>query len=223
MRSPHRIQLVIALVFVQYATVGESHKVKASILQDRTSYFNLQAKSSDHPLLFFDRRDVDVMISQSSSTHKHLTEKISQLASQVKITLDFLLPTDERLFRQNSSESSVNYLPVAVFYSLLNPTDNEMKATVVKMIDRLTSYSSWYLEAKPEDDSNMSVVLIAYATVVDMFYLQLSERQQKLCIDKISAMTGRLYKLSEYKWWSSAYLTTQFFTNTAALLIGSNV
>lgn len=177
-----------------------------------------------HPMLYFDRGEVEGLQQAASSTHHELAKLIREAAEEMlEHPEDYLPPWSPTEFTRRWNEIYGNNLGLLSMFCLLYPHRAGALDMALEYMERMAAQPSWFVKDAPWDEVPVAHSLVGFATAYDFLFEYLSRPQQERFLQVIGNVTRDIYRKSYERGWGFQYLHNHQPTNCVALLTGSLV
>ncbi|XP_059898334.1 dermatan-sulfate epimerase isoform X1 [Gadus macrocephalus] len=177
-----------------------------------------------HPMLYFDRADVEELQARASGTHRDLARRIRQAGeAMLEHPEEYLPPWSPARFSARWNEVYGNNLGALSMFCLLYPHRAGALDLARDYMERMAAQPSWLVKDAPWDEVPVAHSLTGFATAYDFLFEFLSQAQQERFLQVIGNATRLMYEKSYVRGWGFQYLHNHQPTNCVALLTGSLV
>ncbi|KAJ3607146.1 hypothetical protein NHX12_026660 [Muraenolepis orangiensis] len=177
-----------------------------------------------HPMLYFDRAEMEELQVRASGTHRDLARKIREAGdTMLEHPENYLPPWSPVEFSGRWNEVYGNNLGVLSMFCLLYPHRAGALDLARDYMERMAAQPSWLVRDAPWDEVPVAHSLTAFATAYDFLFEYLSKAQQERFLQTIGNATRLMYEKSYVRGWGFQYLHNHQPTNCVALLTGSLV
>ena len=176
-----------------------------------------------YPNLYFSAKDLPKLRAQASSSHvgiyKELAELIRRLGSQDRL----IPPESATLFNSKWNENYGNLLGSLAIYCALTPGDQEALDLAKLFMKKLTSYNTWLVTGKENDQVPLAHTLLGYVTAFDCLHNSFTQDERDRYAAKIVQTGTQMLNGANKRWWGRSYIHNHVATNYMALLTAALV
>ncbi|XP_049613885.1 dermatan-sulfate epimerase isoform X1 [Syngnathus scovelli] len=177
-----------------------------------------------HPMLYFDRADIEELQMAAGSTHREMARRIRQAGeAMLEHPEEYLPPWSPVEFSARWNEVYGNNLGVLSMFCLLYPHRAGALDLVKDYMERMAAQPSWLVKDAPWDEVPVAHSLVGFATAYDFLFEYLNKDQQERFLQVIGKISHLMYEKSYSRGWGFQYLHNHQPTNCVALLTGSLV
>ncbi|XP_068609649.1 dermatan-sulfate epimerase [Brachionichthys hirsutus] len=177
-----------------------------------------------HPMLYFNRDEVEEMQNAAAGTHRDLAARIREAAeTMLEHPAEYLPPWSPEQFSARWNELYGNNLALLSMFCLLYPHRLGALDLARDYMERMAAQPSWLVKDSPWDEVPVAHSLVGFATAYDFLYEYLSKDQQERFLQVIGNVTRDMYEKSMRRAWGFQYLHNHQPTNCVALLTGTLV
>ncbi|XP_072301082.1 dermatan-sulfate epimerase isoform X1 [Eucyclogobius newberryi] len=177
-----------------------------------------------HPMLYFDRGEVEELQQAAAGSHRGLARLIREAAEEMlEHPEEYLPPWSPADFTSRWNEVYGNNLGLLSMFCLLYPHRAGALDMALDYMERMAAQPSWFVKDAPWDEVPVAHSLVGFATAYDFLFEYLSRQQQEHFLQVIGNVTRDIYEKSYERGWGFQYLHNHQPTNCVALLTGSLV
>ncbi|XP_033846721.1 dermatan-sulfate epimerase isoform X1 [Periophthalmus magnuspinnatus] len=177
-----------------------------------------------HPMLYFDRGEVEELQRAAAGSHRELARLIRDAAEEMlEHPEEYLPPWGPAEFTSRWNEIYGNNLGLLSMFCLLYPHRAGALDMALDYMERMAAQPSWFVKDAPWDEVPVAHSLVGFATAYDFLFEYLSRPQQEHFLQVIGNVTRDIYEKSYERGWGFQYLHNHQPTNCVALLTGSLV
>ena len=183
-----------------------------------------QQHQSNHPNLYFSKRDINQLRQQAQTTHRDIYARLKEAADEIKETPSkFIPPRDWNRFASKWNEVYGNNFGALAMYCVLNDKDPLARKIAMQFFDAFVSLPNWRVISSMVDDVPVAHSLVAVATAYDFMYEYINETLRSKIFQKVLVTSKELYERSFNLTWGTQYIQNHVATNYVAFLTGALV
>ncbi|KAM8827329.1 dermatan-sulfate epimerase isoform 1-T1 [Synchiropus picturatus] len=177
-----------------------------------------------HPMLYFNKEDVEHLQSLAASTHRDIARRIREAGeTMMEHRQEYLPPWSPAEFSARWNEVYGNNLGVLSMFCLLYPHRAGALDFAKEYMERMAAQPTWLVRDAPWDEVPVAHSLVGFATAYDFLHEYLNKDQQERFLQVIGNVSRLMYDKSYVRGWGFQYLHNHQPTNCVALLTGSLV
>ena len=213
------VEMTIVVLLLRLIVFYEACLCGASSGNQRGLASNVELQ---YPNLYFGVEDLRKLRAQAAGSHAEIYQLLVEHVRGIQSEPSNIPPNNASEFNARWNEKYGNVLAPLALYCVLTPQDEQALDLAKLFMERLTTYDTWLVRGREDDEVPLSHTIVGYATAFDCLhnFFTLDERLRYAA--KLEE-TGAYLSDASNKWWGNAYIQNHVATNYMALLTAALV